>query len=149
MFANTLASTISTFVLICYATPLFIVALVPLMSLYYFMQLVYRATSRELKRLDSISRSPLYANFGETLIGLPTIRAYREQSRFIANNDRTTNQNSTPYFLLVTATRWIALRLEVLGALLVFFAATFGILASNSLNPALLGLSLSYALQVT
>ncbi|KAJ3202462.1 hypothetical protein HDU67_000543, partial [Dinochytrium kinnereticum] len=107
------------------------------------------ASSRELKRLDSVSRSPLYANFGETLTGLPTIRAYREQDRFIRNNDTSTNANNSPYFLLLTAQRWLGLRLEILGGLLVFFAALFGILAKSTIDPGLLGLSLSYALQVT
>ncbi|KAI8838941.1 P-loop containing nucleoside triphosphate hydrolase protein [Chytridium lagenaria] len=142
MFANTLATSISTFVLICYATPLFTVVLIPLLGM------IYRATSRELKRLDSVSRSPLYANFGETS-RVSTIRAYREQNRFITNNDRATDANNSPYFLLLTAQRWLGLRLEILGGLLVFFASLFGILAKGSIDPGLLGLSLSYALQVT
>ncbi|KAJ3116514.1 hypothetical protein HDU96_009500 [Phlyctochytrium bullatum] len=149
MFTNTLATSLSTFVLICYATPLFAVPLAPLLGVYYFMQLIYRATSRELKRLDSVSRSPLYANFGETLTGLPTIRAYREQNRFISNNDRATDGNNSPYFLLVSSQRWLGLRLEILGGVLVFFAGLFGIIARSTIDPALLGLSLSYALQVT
>ncbi|KAJ3413134.1 hypothetical protein HDV05_008472 [Chytridiales sp. JEL 0842] len=149
MFTSTLASSLSTFVLICYATPFFMVPMFPLLGIYYFMQLIYRATSRELKRLDSVTRSPLYANFGETLTGLATIKAYREQHRFINNNDAATNANNAPYFLLVTAQRWLGLRLETLGSILVFFAALFGILAKDKISPGLLGLSLSYALQVT
>lgn len=69
MFFNTAGVAIATFALIIYATPFFLVALVPLMGVYWFVQKVYRATSRELKRIDSISRSPLYAHFGETLTG--------------------------------------------------------------------------------
>ncbi|KAJ3109242.1 hypothetical protein HDU96_007273 [Phlyctochytrium bullatum] len=57
-FANTLSGALATFVLICYATPLFVAPLVPVLAIYYFIQIVYRATSRELKRLDSVSRSP-------------------------------------------------------------------------------------------
>ncbi|KAJ3098441.1 hypothetical protein HDU96_011094, partial [Phlyctochytrium bullatum] len=97
-FANTLSGALATFVLICYATPLFVAPLVPVLGLYYFIQMAYRATSRELKRLDSVSRSPLYANFGETLTGLATIRAYRDQARFIRNNDVATNANNSPTF---------------------------------------------------
>ncbi|KAJ3300679.1 hypothetical protein HDU76_006039, partial [Blyttiomyces sp. JEL0837] len=150
MFVNTLATSMSTFILIIYATPIFAAPLAPILVVYYLMQLIYRATSRELKRLDSVSRSPLYANFGETLTGLPTIRAYRESERFILSNDKATDANNSPYYLLLTAQRWLGLRLETLGAFLVFFAATFGILAGkDKLSPSLLGLSLSYALQVT
>ena len=65
MFLSTLGGTIATICLIIYATPLFAIPLVPLLVVYYWIQNLYRHTSRELKRLDSIFRSPLYANFGE------------------------------------------------------------------------------------
>ncbi|KAI9351383.1 P-loop containing nucleoside triphosphate hydrolase protein [Obelidium mucronatum] len=144
-FATSLASTISTFTLIIYATPVFAVPLIPILGLYYFLQRLYRNTSRELKRLDSTTRSPLYANFGATLTGLPTIRAYGEQSTFIRNNDAATNGNNSPYFLLSCTQNWLGTRLQVLGSLLVFFAALFGVLAARTIDVALLG----YALNVT
>ncbi|TPX77540.1 hypothetical protein CcCBS67573_g01173 [Chytriomyces confervae] len=148
-FATSLASAVSTFVLIIYATPIFVAPLVPILAVYYFMQRLYRSTSRELKRLDSTTRSPLYANFGATLSGLPTIRAYGEQSRFIRNNDAATNANNSPFWLLGLSQMWLSVRLQFLGALLVLFAAIFGVLAADTIQPAILGLQLSYALQVT
>ncbi|KAJ3291659.1 hypothetical protein HDU79_002170 [Rhizoclosmatium sp. JEL0117] len=149
MFISTLGNTIAVFVLISYATPLFLVVLVPVLGLYYVVQNLYRSTSRELKRLDSISRSPLYANFGATLVGLPTIRAYGEQDRFIVRTDKAINENNSPYYCLLMAQRWLSLRLESFGAVLVLAAAIFGVVANGSITPSLLGLSLSYALQVT
>ncbi|KAI8621186.1 P-loop containing nucleoside triphosphate hydrolase protein [Chytriomyces sp. MP71] len=148
-FLTSLASALSTFILIIYATPIFVVPLFPILLMYYFMQRLYRNTSRELKRLDSTSRSPLYANFGATLLGLPTIRAYGEQSRFIRNNDAATNANNSPYWLLAVSQMWLSVRLQFLGALLVFFAAMFGVLGSTTISAAILGLQLTYALQVT
>ncbi|KAJ3049485.1 hypothetical protein HK102_012496, partial [Quaeritorhiza haematococci] len=103
MFYNTLSVGISTFVFIIYATPWFGVPLVPLLGVYWVLQKVYRATSRELKRLDSISRSPLYAHFGETMTGLSTIRAYREESRFTSIADYHTDMTNSPYFLMLAA----------------------------------------------
>ncbi|KAI8831071.1 P-loop containing nucleoside triphosphate hydrolase protein [Chytriomyces cf. hyalinus JEL632] len=150
MFMSTLANVAAMFALIIYATPWFAIVLAPILVMYYVVQNIYRSTSRELKRLDSISRSPLYANFGSTLTGLPTIRAYREQASFILRTDRAINDNNSPYYMLILAQRWLALRLEFLGSVLVLAAATFGVVAGGTvLSPALLGLSLSYALQVT
>ncbi|TPX60041.1 hypothetical protein PhCBS80983_g02066 [Powellomyces hirtus] len=151
MFINTFASAVSTFIFIIYATPLFMAPLVPILGIYYIFQKVYRGASRDLKRLDSTTRSPLYASFGETLVGAASIRAYGEQQRFIDVNDARINGNNAPYFLLITAQRWLAVRLEILGGVMVFFASAFGILnrTSDALTAALLGLSLSYALQVT
>ena len=103
MFINTLGVTISTFGLIIYATPFFAVPLLPLLVMYYYIQLYYRRTSREIKRLDSIARSPLYAHFSETLSGLATIRAYKEQTRFVAGNDRLMDLNNRPYFIQIAA----------------------------------------------
>ncbi|KAJ3043701.1 hypothetical protein HDV00_004474 [Rhizophlyctis rosea] len=151
MFTITLAGSISTFILIIYATPWFAAVLAPVMVAYYFVQKIYRSVSRELKRVDSLTRSPLYAHVGETLTGLPTIRAYRDQERFVAVNDSMIDTNNSPYYLLVSAQRWLSVRLESLGALLVFCAAAFGVASrtNENISTALLGLSLSYALQVT
>ena len=43
----------------------------------------YRRTSRELQRLDSISRSPVYNHFSEMLNGVDSVRAYGVSERFI------------------------------------------------------------------
>jgi ATP-binding cassette subfamily C (CFTR/MRP) protein 1 len=49
--------------------------------------LYYLATSRELKRLDSTSRAPIFSWFGESLTGLSTIRAFGQTERFSANSE--------------------------------------------------------------
>ena len=71
-----------TLVLIGALLPLFLVGLLPIAWVYYVLQRYYAATARELKRLDSISRSPLYAFFAETLAGTESVRAYGKQGAF-------------------------------------------------------------------
>jgi ABC-type multidrug transport system fused ATPase/permease subunit len=149
MFLVQFSNTITAFILIEVSTPWFIVPLAPILCAYYIVQNRYRSVSRELKRLDSIRRSPLYALLGETLNGLPTIRAYREESRFISRNYALINSSLSPTFLLNSAGRWLGIRFEILGAALLFFCAWFGIIARGTISPAVLGLALSYAAQVT
>ena len=151
MFLNTLFSTIATFLLIIVATPLFIAPLVPALVVYYVVLSIYRANSRELKRIDSIARSPLFALLGETLAGLPTIRAYGEVGRFVTETNTRIENSIAPSYYQFSAIRWLSLRFELLGSLLLFFAALLGVIARNSssFSGAILGLSLSYALQVT
>jgi len=45
------------------------------------LQKFYRETSRELKRISSVTLSPIYAHFSETIHGISVIRAMREQDR--------------------------------------------------------------------
>ncbi|KAJ3078084.1 hypothetical protein HK100_010839, partial [Physocladia obscura] len=110
--------TLSTFIVMCTAIPWFTAPCVPAIILYYWIAAVYRKTARELKRLDSTSKSPLYANFGETLAGIATIRAYSDQARFTLRNDDVTDKNNSPYFLLQTAANWLSFRLQIIGAFL-------------------------------
>jgi ABC-type multidrug transport system fused ATPase/permease subunit len=76
-----LSDTISILVVIAIATPIFVAFIIPIGVIYYFLQKLYISTSRQLKRLESIWRSPIYSHFSETLSGLPIIRATREQER--------------------------------------------------------------------
>lgn len=72
---------VGTLVVISMSTPIFTAVILPIGLLYYFVQRFYVASSRQLKRLESVSRSPIYSHFGETIQGAPTIRAYNVQKR--------------------------------------------------------------------
>ena len=65
------------------ASQYFLIALIPLGALYYFVQRLYISTSRQLKRVDSVLRSPIYSHFQETIVGAQSIRAYQKQNDFI------------------------------------------------------------------
>lgn len=157
------------------------------------------ATSRQLKRLESISRSPIYSHFLETVTGSSVIRAYGRSQDFEAISDAKvdTNQRSCyPYIAsnrseaapsapapprsfhqclrerpwcsgskpllppkqppscirpissLPNPHRWLGVRVEFVGNCVVFFTALFAVIGRSSLSPGLVGLSVSYALQV-
>jgi ATP-binding cassette subfamily C (CFTR/MRP) protein 1 len=74
-------SVISVFIVISYSTVVFLAVAVPMLIIYYFVQRFYVATSRQLKRIESITRSPIYTHFSETITGQSTIRAYGEAER--------------------------------------------------------------------
>ncbi|KAL5018705.1 hypothetical protein ScPMuIL_004427, partial [Solemya velum] len=136
-------------VVVGYSTPLFLIALTPLVAVYVLVQRYYVATSRQLRRLESVSRSPIYSHFGETVLGVASIRAFKQQERFIMESEAKIDENQVCYYPSIVANRWLALRLEFVGNCIVFFAALFAVLARDSLSSGLVGLSITYAMNVT
>ncbi|KAK4192088.1 ABC transporter type 1, transmembrane domain-containing protein [Podospora australis] len=152
MLFNNLAKSGFTLVVIAYTTPPFISVIIPLSAMYVWIQRYYLRTSRELKRLDSVSRSPIYAHFQESLGGISTIRAYRQQDRFELENEWRVDANLRAYFPSISANRWLAVRLEFIGAIVILAAAGFAIISvasGSGLTPGAVGLAMSYALQIT
>jgi len=151
LFVNS-ARAIFTLAVISTSTPAFIALIVPLSGVYYWVQRYYLRTSRELKRLDSVSRSPIYAHFQESLGGITTIRAYRQQVRFAMENEWRVDANLRAFFPSINANRWLAVRLEFLGSIIILSAAGFAIISvstGSGLSAGLVGLAMSYALQIT
>lgn len=80
-FCNMFFSVAGTIGLITYATPWFATVIIPLALLYYFIQKFYIKTSRQIKRIESVTRSPIYSHFGESVGGQSVIRAFKEEAR--------------------------------------------------------------------
>ncbi|KAG8445986.1 hypothetical protein GDO86_013747 [Hymenochirus boettgeri] len=149
MFLATFFTSLSTMIVIVSSTPLFAVVIVPLAIVYFFVQRFYVATSRQLKRLESVSRSPIYSHFSETITGSSVIRAYGRQKSFILLSDRKVDENQKSYYPGIVSNRWLGVRIEFVGNCMVLFAALFAVIGREHLSPGLVGLSVSYALQVT
>ncbi|XP_048817765.1 multidrug resistance-associated protein 1 isoform X3 [Lagopus muta] len=149
MFMGSTFNVIGACIIILLATPIAAVIIPPLGLVYLLVQRFYVATSRQLKRLESVSRSPVYSHFNETLLGVSVIRAFEEQKRFIKQNDMKVDGNQKAYYPSIVANRWLAVRLEFVGNCIVLFAALFAVIARNKLSPGLVGLSVSYSLQIT
>ncbi|XP_023573947.1 canalicular multispecific organic anion transporter 2 isoform X1 [Octodon degus] len=149
MLLYTLFTTFSIVVIIVASTPLFILVILPLAVFYGFVQRFYVATSRQLKRLESVSRSPIYSHFSETVTGASVIRAYRRTEEFRALSDKKVDSNQKSCYPYIASNRWLGVNVEFVGNCVVLFAALFAVIGRNSLNPGLVGLSVSYALQMT
>ncbi|XP_053327188.1 multidrug resistance-associated protein 1 isoform X1 [Spea bombifrons] len=149
MFMGSLFNVIGACVVILIATPIVAVIIPPLGLIYFFVQRFYVATSRQLKRLESVSRSPVYSHFNETLLGASVIRAFGEQKQFITISDSRVDENQRAYYPSIVSNRWLAIRLEFVGNCIVLFASLFAVISRYTLSPGLVGLSISYALQVT
>lgn len=132
---------------IIFVTPLFSMVLVPLLAVYTSVTNYYRGVARELKRLDSLSRSPIFAHFGETLGGLSIVRSFKKQSIFRVSNEVKLEDNMSAYYALKVVDRWLSIRLELLGNMVVLVSALLAVWSGSRAGPA--GLSLNNALSMT
>uniref|UniRef100_A0A8C9SM16 ATP-binding cassette, sub-family C (CFTR/MRP), member 3 n=1 Tax=Scleropages formosus TaxID=113540 RepID=A0A8C9SM16_SCLFO len=149
MFLGTFFSSMSTMIVIISSTPIFAVVIAPLALIYFFVQRFYVATSRQLKRLESVSRSPIYSHFSETITGTSVIRAFGRHNAFVLLSDLKVDENQKSCYPGIVSNRWLGVRIEFIGNCIVLFAALFAVIGKDSLSPGLVGLSVSYALQVT
>ncbi|XP_054556332.1 multidrug resistance-associated protein 1-like isoform X2 [Talpa occidentalis] len=148
-WVNCTLDVIGTILVIVGALPLFILGVIPLVFLYFTIQRYYMASSRQIRRLAGASRSPIISHFSETLSGVSTIRAFGHEQRFIQQNKEVVNENLVCFYNNIISNRWLSVRLEFLGNLMVFFVALLAVLAGNSIDSAIVGLSISYALNIT
>ncbi|PRQ29587.1 putative xenobiotic-transporting ATPase [Rosa chinensis] len=145
---------LSSFLLIGIVSTISLWAIMPLLILFYAAYLFYQSTSRELKRLDSITRSPIYAQFGEALNGLSSIRAYHAYDRMANVSGRSMDNNIRFTLVIGGSNRWLAIRLETLGGIMIWVIATFSVMqngrAENQVQFAsTMGLLLTYTLNIT
>lgn len=140
---------LGTLIVIGINTTYVLVPFIPIITIFIAVQKFFRATSVQLKRLDAVSRSPLYAHFTESLNGLATIRAYLAQGRMAFENAHKLDENQRVFILAMTSNRWLSIRLEFLGGLLIMTTAVNCVLLRNSLSAAQAGIAMAYSLQIT
>uniref|UniRef100_A0A7N9D4W9 ATP-binding cassette sub-family C member 10 n=1 Tax=Macaca fascicularis TaxID=9541 RepID=A0A7N9D4W9_MACFA len=131
--------------------PWLLLLLPPLSIIYYHVQRHYRASSRELRRLGSLTLSPLYTHLADTLAGLSVLRATGATYRFEEENQRLLELNQRCQFATSATMQWLDIRLQLMGAAVVSAIAGIALVQHQQglANPGLVGLSLSYALSLT
>jgi ATP-binding cassette subfamily C (CFTR/MRP) protein 4 len=151
--ANCFTTCIGTVALTCIVNPWLLLALLPLVFAFVRLRAYYLHAGREIKRLEAISRSPIFSCLGEMIAGLATIRAYQQTAPFRARFCHCVNLNSEAYFAYLGSARWLAMRLEALNV--TFLAAGIYLtllvheLRPSSIDPALVGLSVAYLMQLS
>ena len=151
-------------VAIVFSTAYYIVCvLVPACFFFYRLQQTFRSSARELQRLCSTSRSPVFDSFTEALNGVETVRMFGPESkaRFEAKNRKGLLGNLSAYYNSFSATVWLGMRLNLVS-LVVFSAIVFmGVLqhqfhwnlsllsAGGKISAGIIGLGLTKALSVT
>ncbi|KAL2162634.1 hypothetical protein VTH06DRAFT_6470 [Thermothelomyces fergusii] len=148
MYFFSVGTIISVFILIIAYFYYFVIALVPLVIVFLFATNYYRASAREIKRIESIHRSTLSAKFSEGLSGIACIRAYGLTDRFVVDIRKAIDNVDSAYFLTYSNQRWLSVRLDLIGNCLVFTTGILVVTSRFSVDPSIGGLVLSYILAV-
>lgn len=131
---------------IAYTTKgVFVALAAPLMYGYYRIQLYFRLTNTELKRLENISRSPIYTDFNQALIGASSLRAYGELDRFAVKLSEAVDLNSGVQIAQQLVRWWLLIRLDVIGGIVSFFVAALCAGDPTYISASYLSISLNCA----
>jgi ABC-type multidrug transport system fused ATPase/permease subunit len=106
--------------------PHLIIFILPLLLVYYRFQKDYRSSAREAKRFDSISRSPRYAHFKETLQGILVIRSYKKEHWFIDEFFNRLENSQRMFYSHYMLNRWFSSRIPIVGGM-ISIVSTIGI----------------------
>ncbi|KAL0723162.1 hypothetical protein Bca4012_037761 [Brassica carinata] len=117
LVASMYTTLLSIFIVTCqYAWPT-IFFVIPLGWLNIWYRNYYLASSRELTRLDSITKAPVIHHFSESIAGVMTIRSFRKHELFRQENVKRVNDNLRMDFHNNGSKEWLGFRLELLGSL--------------------------------
>ncbi|EDQ90078.1 uncharacterized protein MONBRDRAFT_82, partial [Monosiga brevicollis MX1] len=129
---------------VAYVVPWFLIPLVPIMCFYVYLVRYFRPTQRETKRLDNISRSPLFSHLTATLQGLPTLHAFAKERPFLRELCLRLDENTMAFYSFWYSSRWFAYRLDFVTIMLTASVAVLMLILRNDIDPELAGLGLLY-----
>ncbi|RKP21464.1 P-loop containing nucleoside triphosphate hydrolase protein [Rozella allomycis CSF55] len=135
-------------IVICYVNYWLIITLPFILFSFLYVRKIYLKSSREIKRLEAISRSPIYSHLSITLQGLPIIRSSKMESNFKNTFLNFINENSKCYFAFIFTARWLGIRLDLLSSLFFTVSVIVCVLIKDKIDPGLVGLGLAYVMQL-
>lgn len=151
-FENTIRAvfaTVAAVVVLASVFPLILVVVVPVCAVFYYLQGAYRASAREAQRLTSITRSPRFAHFKETLTGLTVIRAFHRTAPFLVKFQETLAENQRMFHSLILLNRWFSIRVPLASSLLSLSVGILVMLAARNgaMAAGIAGLVLTYSMR--
>ncbi|KAJ3322905.1 Multidrug resistance-associated protein 4 [Boothiomyces sp. JEL0866] len=150
-FCQCIFASLSIFIVASVVMP-YVMILLPFIAVFfYYLRKYYITTSRQVKRIEATTRSPVYSSFSTTLEGLSVIRAFSAEERFKSMFFHDQNTNTRMFFTYLSTGRWLGLRLDLSSAFLTALL-TFGCIYLRGplgVSAVSLGLLLSYMMQLT
>lgn len=143
--ANNLFRLIGVMIAGIFVSPYVILLSLSLLAICLQIARLYIYGAREVKRLESSAKSPVFEQFGSALTGVGTIRAFDKSDVYINRMYAKIDDHSTSFWHLWAFNRWMGLRMSAVGGLFATFVAIIILLIKN-IDASLAGFALSFAL---
>ncbi|CAF1379373.1 unnamed protein product [Rotaria sordida] len=144
-----LLMTFGSIVIIGINNPWVLLILILLVPAVLWLRRFYMRLSRQMKRLESVTRSPIYALFSSSLDGLTSIRAFDVQGDFLKMFIERIDTNARASFILFASARWFGVRLDLMTSVLILVTAIFAVALRHQIDPSAAALSISYCINLT
>lgn len=148
-FLQTLFVVVGILALVASNNPVTFAVVIPIVVVFWYLRSYYMKTSREVKRIEGISRSPLFGHFSTTLLGLDTIRAFGVEEVFTDQMNSYQDAHTRAWFTFISTSAWLSYRLDVLCVIFISFVALVSPALKSSLSAGVVGLTLSYAIKIS
>ncbi|RCK60461.1 Multiple drug resistance-associated protein-like transporter 1 [Candida viswanathii] len=151
-FVVLLLNGIVTFGIILALLPPMLLIIVGLLFVYNYFRVRFVPTIRELKRLESIAKSPVLATIQESINGVDTIKAFHQRDRFIHKSKKFTDEKALIGIVLQNCNRWLSMRVQFISSSIMFFTALLAVVTlggKHAILPSLLGFVMTYSMSVT
>ncbi|KAL3796991.1 hypothetical protein ACHAW5_002761 [Stephanodiscus triporus] len=133
--------------------PITLVVLPPIMWYFLRVRNIFATTSRELKRLEGLARSPIFAMLSESLSGISTIRANNALDFFQDKFRRVHDAHGRAFFAFISCSRWLGFRMDALMFIFLTVASFAAVVVHQQawmdIDPAILGLAISMLIQLS
>ncbi|KAF9231441.1 hypothetical protein BU15DRAFT_90912 [Melanogaster broomeanus] len=110
---------------IAFIFPFFLVPAAVLGIFYYRLAICYLRTGRDLRRMESNSRSPIFSGFAELLDGIVTVRAFSAERRFMDDLHHKIDTTTKMWYNFWMTNRWLLLNFDALGSLAILTTTLF------------------------
>lgn len=143
-----LCSSFAVFILCAILNYYILIPFLVLAVFLYFDIKFYVQTARHLKKLEATARSPLFNQMASTLIGLPTIRAYGAEKKFIDRFSKTQDVHSSTLFTFLSCSRFFGITMEVMCIFYIYSLIISIMFDLDSFTGSVIGLTISQSLSI-
>lgn len=142
---------VTAIIVMCVILPWMAFAIFPTIFLYWMLMLHYRKSGADLQRLDAVARSPIQAMLSEALEGHATIRVFGQRDKFISKFFAITDSSSSALLNFISSQRWLGVRIELLGAIVVLSATLLVVTLNDvvALEPGIVALLIIWSSNFT